>query len=483
MKQNPKYITEDSDKPDIPCAPKCEKQTLGYLMTYQDAYENLSDKLMLEYFYDCKHKYIYETIIELAEKQSVIDLSTVTIALREKNKIDIAGGITYLISLTGEVVTSLQAMRCVKTIEEKYLSREIIKLTSCIQAKAYREEAIYDTIDELEKDVFNLQMGNTKTIPVSIDKLIKDFVSELTNHSKVKDWIPSGFEKIDKYVLGWQKGDFIIIASRPSMGKTGFMTSLVRNISIDNQIPSAIFSLEMTEKQLLKRFVIDKSEIESQKIELQQLEADEWKQIDTVMSAITNAPVYIDCPSSLTIQAFCSKARWLVRKNGVKIIFIDYLQLLTIGKEYSDNRYNEINYITRTLKALAKELEIPIIALSQLNRNPERESKLPRLWDLRDSGTICDDADMVCFIHRPEYYNIYKDEEGHSLKGIAKFIIAKNRNGDTVEVELRFKQQFCKFEDLEENATIFSYYDILPNLEPNNTDSKIITGDDGKVPF
>ncbi len=294
-------------------------------------------------------------------------------------------------------------------------------------------------------------------------KIVSDILPEafefLYNASSRTDGIsgiPSGFEKLDRITSGWQNGELIAIGARPAMGKTAFVLSMVKNIAIDMNFPVSIFSLEMNEVYLVNRLMSNVCEIHGEKLRSGLLAPYEWTKLENKRKEIEDAPLYIDASPNLTIEKLCQKAKENVEKNGVKLIFIDYLQLLYNNVKYTENRYLELNYFTRRLKSLAKELNIPIIITSQLNRDIEKrvgyDSLCPQLTDLRDSGTICDDCDMVCFIHRPEYFHIYQDEKGRDLHGIAEFIIAKNRNGVIANVLLKFCGEYSRFENLEENG-------------------------------
>ena len=305
---------------------------------------------------------------------------------------------------------------------------------------------------ETKNDEFN----GTSFNPMNL--LLKDTLSELVSIAANPiglSGLASGFPSIDKITGGWQKGDLIIIAARPGMGKTAFIFSMIKNMAIGENIPIGFFSLELTNRQIVNRFIMNVCEISSEKLRNGQLIPYEWEQLDTRVKKLYEAPIYIDSTYTMSVQTLCDKAREMVLEKGVQAIFVDYIQLLTVVDKYTDNRYNEVNYISRMLKALAKELEIPVFAVSQMNRGIENrigaEGKRPQLIDLRDSGTLCDDADLVCFIHRPEYYHIYVDERGNDLTGLAEIIIAKHRNGVTTNTNLRFKGEFCLFSNIEDN--------------------------------
>ena len=291
-----------------------------------------------------------------------------------------------------------------------------------------------------------------------IDLIAQQALSEISDNSNSKEifyGLKSGFEDLDKITYGWEKGELIIISGRPSMGKTSFMLSMIINMSIEGEIPVAVFSLESTTSKFMMRLLSTYCEIEGSQLQSGSLTDEEWSELDNKLKNIIDANIYLDCPARINIQDLCKKAKSVVENNGVKALFIDYVQLITVSEKYTENRYNEMNFISRELKALAKELNIPVFVISQMNRNSETnkerglyDGKRPRLTDLRDSGTLCDDADKVCFIYRPEYYRITEDSEGNSLLGIAELILAKNRNGWTNDVRLKYKKEYSKFYNL-----------------------------------
>lgn len=285
-----------------------------------------------------------------------------------------------------------------------------------------------------------------------------DAIQESAASTNGVSGVPSGFIKLDKMTSGWQKGELIAIGARPAMGKTAFVLSMLKQITVNYKIPALLFSLESSAKQVANCMIANVCEIPSEKIKSGQMADYEWQQLDYKLRDLLDAPLYIDDTPSLKIEYLCDKAKESVEKHGVKIIVIDYLQLLYNEVKYYENRYLELNYFTRRLKTLARELDIPIIVTSQLNRDLEKregeEGKRPQLSDLRDSGTICDDCDIVCFIHRPEYYHIYTSQDGTDLRGMGEIIIAKHRNGAVGDVHLRFIGQYARFQNPEDDMII-----------------------------
>lgn len=317
-----------------------------------------------------------------------------------------------------------------------------------------------------QKSLYNIQRDD---IGYREPTLIKPVITEAYQSSQDAasrtdgiSGIRSGFVGLDKMTSGWQNSDLIVIAARPAMGKTAFILSMALNIALNSETPVALFSLEMSNAQLVNRLIANICEIPGEKIKSGQLHPYEWAQLDYKLKSLTDAPLFIDDSPKLSIEELCDKAHFLVKESGVKLIILDYIQLLYNEVKFYDKRYPELNYFTRRLKSLAKELNIPIIVVSQLNRNVESrdsvEGKRPQLTDLRDSGTLCDDADLVCFIHRPEYYKIFQGERGEDYRGMAEFIIAKHRNGATGDVLLRFKSEFARFQNPDDDTLIVSPY-------------------------
>lgn len=298
-------------------------------------------------------------------------------------------------------------------------------------------------------------------------------IKQTSNNPNHLSGLKSGFDDLDKITHGWQSGDLVVISARPSMGKTAFILSMALNMAKEN-IPVGIFSIEQTFSQLTNRLISNCCEIPMEKLATGTLLNYEWEQLDYKIKDLQDLSLYINCPARLSIESLSNDARKLVKEYGVKAIFVDYLQLLTVSEKYPD-RYNEVNHITRELKALAKELDITFFAISQMNRENEKrqgaEGKRPQLTDLRDSGTICEDADIVYFIHRPEYYKILEDDKGNDLRGLAEIIIAKHRNGDMGDVLLRFKRDFCRFENFDYQYNT-NYFRDLQNLNKDNKASE-----------
>ncbi len=453
-----------------PQAPELEEDVLGAIMLEKDAYTMISDILKPEYFYKTIHQKIFEAIIELALQQSPIDMHTVTEMLRRKGTLDEVGGPYYITLLTSRVSSAAHLIYHSQIIVQKYLARELIRLSSDIQTKAFDEKMdVDDLMQEAEGKLFEITQQNLKRDVVQINSVIEEARERMKDAAKKQgaSGLPSGFDALDKITSGWQRSDLIIIAARPAMGKTAFVLSMAKNMAVDHNSPVAIFSLEMSNVQLVNRLLMNVCNLEGEKIKNGQLTAAEWEQFDKDVNNLYGAPIYVDDTPSLSVFELRSKARRLVKEHNIQCIIIDYLQLMNASGLSFGSREQEVSLISRSLKGLAKELDLPIIALSQLNRGVEGrsgiEGKRPQLSDLRESGAIEQDADMVCFIHRPEYYGIPADTHGNSYEGIAEIIISKHRNGAVGDVQLKFKNKYAKFLNLaddnpfgERNFTVIS---------------------------
>ena len=441
-----------------PQARELEEAVLGALMLEKDAYSLVSDILKPDSFYDEIHKIIYTAIVTLASKQAPVDMLTVVEELKRSGELENVGGPVYIAQLTEKVASAAHIEFHARIIAQKYLARELIRFSSAVTNKAFDETFdIEDLMQEAESQLFELSQGNVKKDVTQINPVIKEALNLLeiaANRPEGLSGLQTGFNNLDKVTSGWQNSDLVIIAARPAMGKTAFVLSMAKNMAVTYNYPVALFSLEMSNVQLVNRLIVNTCEIPGEKIKNGQLAPYEWEQLDFKIKELYDAPLYIDDTPSLSVFELRTKARRLVREHGVKMIIIDYLQLMNASGMQYGSREQEVSMISRSLKGLAKELNVPIIALSQLNRGVEGrtgiEGKRPQLSDLRESGAIEQDADMVCFIHRPEYYKILEDEKGNSLIGLAEIIIAKHRNGATADVLLRFKSEFARFQNIED---------------------------------
>jgi len=447
-----------------PQATDIEQAVIGALMVDKDAFSMVSEIIRPETFYDPRHQMMYTAIQSLSMNDRPVDMMTVTEELRRQGTLEQVGGAPYVVELSSRVASSAHIEYHARILAQKYLGRQLISFASNIETKAFDETIdVEDLMQEAEGSLFEISQKNMKQDYTQIDPVIKEAVEILqraaTNTSGLTG-LPSGFTKLDDYTSGWQQGDLVIIAGRPAMGKTSFALSIAKNITIDYQEPVAIFSLEMTNVQLGNRLLSNVCEITGKKILNGQMDQMEWDRLDKGVAKILGAPLYVDDTPGLSIFELRTKARRLVREKGVKLIMIDYLQLMNANGTRFGSRQEEVSTISRSLKGLAKELDIPILALSQLNRGVENregnEGKRPQLSDLRESGAIEQDADMVLFVHRPEYYRIFEDEKGNDLHGMAQIIIAKHRKGAIGDVLLKFRGEFTRFQNPEDDNVPYS---------------------------
>lgn len=439
-----------------------ERAVIGALILEKDAYAQVSEILQPQSFYEKRHQAIYEAIRTLNIEQRPADILTIMEQLRATNSLELAGGPAYLAQLSNEVVSATHIEYHARILAQKATARQLISYTANIQGKAFDPTTDVDQLmQEAEGNLFELSQKNMKKDYVQIDTVINDAYALLHKASERVDGmsgIASGFHALDKMTSGWQNSDLVILAARPAMGKTAFALSMAKNIAVDQGIPVALFSLEMSNVQLVNRLIVNTCEIKGEKIKSGQLEPYEWMQLDKKIKDLYGKPLYIDDTPSLSVFELRTKARRLVREHGVRCIMIDYLQLMNASGMSFGSRQEEVSTVSRSLKGLAKELNIPILALSQLNRGVENregvEGKRPQLSDLRESGAIEQDADMVLFIHRPEYYHIYRDDKGNDLHGKAEIIVAKHRNGSVGDVLLTFKGQYARFENPDDSIVI-----------------------------
>ena len=440
-----------------------EAAVLGALMIEKDAYILVCDILKPESFYEPAHQRIYEAIQTLGASQKPIDLLTVTDQLKLNGTLEEVGGPAFVVRLTSNVASAANVEFHARIVAQKYLARELISFTSTIGSKAFDESLdVDDLLQEAEGKLFEISQRNVKKDVTQIDPVITSAIEQIqaaANRTSGLSGLESGFHELDKLTSGWQNSDLIIIAARPAMGKTAFVLSMAKNMAVNYNIPIAIFSLEMSNLQLVNRLISNVCELPGDKIKSGQLTPLEWEQLMVRIKYLNGAPMYIDDTASLSVFELRTKARRLVREHKVKMIIIDYLQLMNASGMKFGSREQEVSTISRSLKQLAKELNIPIIALSQLSRALESrgENKRPQLSDLRESGAIEQDADIVCFIHRPEYYyHSDTDPSGTDIRGLAEFIVAKHRSGAVKDVNMRFRANFARFENwIEEGADSF----------------------------
>lgn len=444
-----------------PQATELEEAVLGALMLEKDAFTAVSDLLKPEVFYKPAHQTIFKAIDALNKKGEPIDILTVTNELKEQGQLEIVGGPYYIAQLTSRVGSAANIEFHCKILLEKYIKRELIRISSDVITNAFEESNdVFDILDQAEQGLFDVAQGNLNRANAKMSELVHEALKNIEEAAKGETGtgVPSGFHDLDKVTSGWQQSNLIIVAARPGMGKTAFALSMARNAAVEYKVPIAVFSLEMEAVELVNRLITAETGLPSDKLKKGQLTEDEWKQLHSTLPRLTEAPIFINDTPGLSIYDFRAIARRLKQHNKIGMIIIDYLQLMRGSNDTKGMREQEISLISRSLKAIAKELRIPIIALSQLSRKVEDRGgdKRPQLADLRESGAIEQDADLVCFIYRPEYYGITEDEEQNSLKGVAQILIAKNRHGATRDVNLGFIDYQTKFINLQSSP--FSSY-------------------------
>ena len=473
-----------------PQAVEFEEAVLGAIMLDKDALQNVVELLKPEHFYVEANQRIYAAMLRLNGAMAPIDMLTMTEELKKTGELEAVGGRVYIAKLTSRVGAAVNIEYHARIIFQKYLQRSLIHLGSDMVEKGYDETSdVEDIMEEAENNLFTLSQGSLNRDVIQINPVVDEAIRQMEAAAKREDklsGITSGFRGIDDITLGWQPATMVVIAARPAMGKTAFVLSMARKMAIEHNIPIAMFSLEMSNVELVKRLMTAETEIKSEKIKSGRLTEEELHHFNSRIGRLRSAPIYIDDTPGLSVFDLRSKARILKKKHDIKCIIIDYLQLMTASAMKPGSRQEEVSMISRSLKGLAKELNIPVIALSQLNRNVEGrttekggiDSKRPQLSDLRESGAIEQDADMVCFIHRPEYYHILDDGKGNSLVGMAQFIIAKHRSGRIDDVLLRFQAELIRFEEPESGA------DFLNGSEPPASQQFIMSGvNNGGSPF
>ena len=427
---------------------EAEQSVLGSMLLSKDAIFTAVERLKADYFYKDSHKSIFELLLELHENREPVDLITVTEAMRSKKMLEQVGGVTYLTTLTEIVPTAANISYYCDIVEEKSLIRKLINTCSKVLSMAYEaKDDVEGLLDEAERMIFEIvQKRRVEGFFHIKDVLLTTFerIEELYNSEGGITGIPTGFPDLDEKTSGFQPSDLILIAARPSMGKTSFALNIAANAAIRHDIPVAIFSLEMSKEQLVQRLLCSESNVDSHRLRTGQLQDDDWPRLAQAMGPLSEAPIYIDDTPGISSLELRAKARRLKAEKGLGLIVIDYLQLMS-GRANLENRQQEISEVSRSLKALARELSVPVVALSQLSRAPEvRADHRPILSDLRESGSQEQDSDLVAFLYRDDYYDPETEK-----KNIAEVIIAKQRNGPTGTVELAWLPRFTKFASIE----------------------------------
>ncbi|MGE0567630.1 MAG: replicative DNA helicase [Bacteroidia bacterium] len=441
-----------------PQAVDLEEAVLGAMLLEREALSTVIDLLSPQAFYKDQNGKVFEAMIALFNRSEPVDILTVTQELKKRGELEYVGGAYYVSSLTNRIASSANIEYHARIVAQKYLQRELIRISTDTIKSAYEDNTdVFELLDETTKNIFEVLDSNVRKQHEKMSGLINMAIQEIDAAINKTDGllgVPSGFTALDRITGGWQKSDLLILAARPGMGKTAFVVTMAKNAAVEFNKPVAIFSLEMSSIQLVKRLISSETEIAQDKILKGNLEDHEYQQLHHRIKRLAEAPIFIDDTPALSIFELRAKARRLKENQNIELIIIDYLQLMSGGPDGKGNREQEISNISRGLKTLSKELGIPIIALSQLSRQVENRpgsSKRPQLSDLRESGAIEQDADMVMFIYRPEYYGIEFDENNEPTKNKAEIIIAKNRHGSLETVKLRFIGQYAKFTDLDYN--------------------------------
>ncbi|MCZ2130898.1 MAG: replicative DNA helicase [Bacteroidia bacterium] len=463
-KQSAELITAlDTMGRKVPAALDMEQAVLGALLLDGTSMLRIQEILMPEYFYDEKNQFVFNAIRSLVERNEPIDLLTVIEKLRAQEKLEFVGGEFYVSELTMKVTSSANIEFHAHIIVEKYVQRVLINICGETIRDAYEPSAdAFALLDDTEKKIYEIKNKGMKRNYEGIDNLVAKALMQIeanTKHTSDVTGVPSGIASVDRITSGWQKSDLIIIAGRPGMGKTAFALTMLRNAAVGHNVPVAFFSLEMSAVQLVTRMISAEAEISSEDLRKGNLKEHQWQQIVTKTQTLSQAPIFIDDTPSLSVFELKAKARRLHSQHGIGMIMVDYLQLMKGDevKESKMNREQEISHISRSLKTLAKELNIPVIALAQLSRETEkRTDKTPQLSDLRESGSIEQDADMVAFIYRDDYYNKTEEDMSNAVGTASKLIIKKHRNGSIGDANMFFSKRVQRFVD-ESESMIANY--------------------------
>jgi len=428
---------------------EAEQSVLGAILLDNQALNNVLEVLEAKNFYSEGHRKIFSAIIELSDRSEPTDLITLTNILKNKKQLDSVGGAVYLASLVDNVPSAANVSHYAKIVKEKAVLRQLIGTATGILKNSYEAGTDVDQVlDEAEHAIFEISENKIRPSFYQLKNIIKDSfktIERLYENKNLITGVPTGFERLDDLTSGLQKSDLIIIAGRPSMGKTAFALNLASHAAVEMGLPVAVFSLEMAKEQLALRMLAADAKVDSQRLRRGLIGETDWPKLTAAASRLSEAPIFIDDTPAITVLEMKAKARRLKAENGLELVVLDYLQLMRAGGR-KDSREQEISEISRSLKALAKELNVPVIALSQLNRKVEdRTNRRPQMADLRESGAIEQDADVIAFIYRDEVYN---KSEDNPEKGIAEIIIGKQRNGPVGTVKVAFLERYTSFEQL-----------------------------------
>jgi replicative DNA helicase len=444
-----------------PSEPEIEASVLGAMLIEKEAVPKALELLSVDSFYLKSHKLIYDAMTSLFDAGEPIDTVTVYEELKKRDLLDEVGGAVYLSKLSQNITSAANIEYHAKIIIEKQILRGLITSAHEIARSAYAgADDAFDILDNAERKIFEITESHLSKSYQGMDRAVRDameYIETIHSSTHQKFSVPTGFYELDELLGGFQKSDLIVLAARPSMGKTALALTLARNAAIDHKIPVGIFSLEMATMQLIIRMICSEARINAHLVRTGKLPHSDGSKLSKTVHKLTDAPVYVDDSPAQSVLEIRAKARRLKAEKNVGMIIIDYLQLMS-GPQRTESREREISHISRSLKSLAKELNIPVIALSQLNRAVEvRTDKRPQLSDLRESGSIEQDADVVIFLNRPEYYGIEKDEHGESTAGVTEVIVGKQRNGPTGMIKLAFIKEYARFENLATSRQIEEY--------------------------
>ncbi len=460
-----------------PQAIELEEAVLGACMLELSAVNASIDILDPRAFYKDAHGEIFKAIKDLFGDSEPIDILTVTEKLRKDGTLQFCGGPAYVAGLTDRVASSANVESHARIVAQKFIQRELIRISGETIEAAFEDTTdVFDLLDRSEQQLFDVAEGNIRQSYQEMGHVIREVIAGIDQARLNKDGVsgvPTGFNALDKITGGWQRSDMVVLAARPGMGKTAFVLSMARNMAVDHDVPVAIFSLEMSSAQLVQRLVAAESELSAEKFRKGDLEEYEYQQLQSRITKLAKAKLFIDDTPALSVFELRAKCRRLKQKHGVSMVIIDYLQLMSAGGDGGKgNREQEISTISRSIKSIAKELDVPVIALSQLSRSVETRGgdKRPILSDLRESGAIEQDADIVCFIYRPEYYGITEDADGLDTENMGELIVAKHRNGSLDTVKLKFTKHLAKFSDYDAFAD--SPFDTGRGMAPNEDFAK-----------
>lgn len=458
---------------------EAEQSVLGGMLLDNEAISRVVEIIRPDDFYRDAHRKIFESIIDLYQKNEPADIVTLAASLKTKGRIDEIGGASYLATLVDGVPSAANIASHSKIVREKSILRSLIGGSTEIVERCYSDSGdVEEFVDAAEKIIFDIAQRRSVRGFTAVKDIVKDSfkaIEQLYERKQLITGVPTGYKELDKYTCGLQKSDLIIVAGRPSMGKTAFALNVAENAAIEYNVPAAIFSLEMSKEQLVQRMLCSRAEVDASKLRGGFLKESDWPKLTRAAGLISEAPIFIDDTPAVTCLEVRAKARRLQREHDIGLIVIDYLQLMRASSGHIESREREISEISRSLKALAKELSIPVVALSQLNRSVEsRQDKRPQLSDLRESGAIEQDADVIAFIYRDEMYNPESPDVGK-----AEVIIGKQRNGPTGTIKLAFRKQLTRFDDLAHGADDFSE----PQMLGDSLSDSAVAGQDEPTPF